>query len=1093
MKSDKLRLRENVVTRELKRDYRSFDVHMAPMPNHEEKGFLMFPRISQIFSPPVFEDEEQTRVAGLLNAILFGTLGVTLAVIFLQPLYSPDPAPRLLFIAMFALLEVGGLLMIRRGRVSAVVNLLPAAMWLLLTAITFVSGGVRTTSFISYTIVIVIASLLGGGRVGIGYAAISVLAGLGFLLGELNGLLPAAVIPTTPVSVWVGLAANFLIAGLLLHLTTSSITAALDRARRNEADLQERNLQLYGQAQALEANEARYRGIVEDQTEMIVRWQPDGTRTFVNASYCRYYNQPSEALVGTSFFPLVVDDDQAQIQQKIAALTPDSPAALDEHRSITPSGEISWQQWTDRGIFDAAGNLVEIQSVGRDITFQKLAEEALQRSANRLGTLHAIDQAILAAESADEIVEATLQNLRDLIPGEQFSVSLFNFENEMLQLIRPMEEKDAGRQTDQGLSVDSGLPFDRLQQGEIYPIIDPATGEPSPPARRILGGAAIKSGFMTPILSKDGLVGTINMASQSPDAFSQEHLEIAQEVANSLGVALQTAGLVTSLQRSSSQLETLRRASLQLTSDLTLQPVLSGVLEYALTLTAADDAHIFLYDETKNHLTFGAAHWAGDRQEQPYAELRPEGLTYTVAHSGQRIVAPEVNSHPLFKDWPWGGAIIGLPLHHGKRVNGVMTVAFDQPHDFPEDEIRILELLADQAAIAIQNAQLFAREHRQTQRLEALIRVGLALSIDLDLDSLLFFIVQQAIDLLGATAGGMYLHNPEEDLLVWQVRSGDNLAPLGSTLKKGEGVSGLVWETGQLVNIRDYEAWSRKTPAYKTFTWQSVLGVPVSRGDQFFGVLNILADRTDAFSDSDANLLSLFAAQTAIAIENARLFQSVSEQGVQLRDLTTQLASLEEEERKQLARELHDRVGQNLTALSINLSMAKSLLPENAADLASRLDDSQRLVAETAEHIRDVMADLRPPVLDDYGLLAALRWYCDRYSGRTGIQVKLEGQEINPRLPLTAESALFRIAQEALTNISRHAGAQSVQVSLGSAATSVQLTVADQGTGFDPLTPENTNGWGLRIMRERAESVNGELAIDSTPGQGTRIRVQLPR
>lgn len=215
----------------------------------------MASRFSKIFAPPIFEGEEKTRVARLLHIILFGTLAVTLLVIFFQPLLSPNPVPRLLFIGLFALLEIGGLLMIRRGRVAFVVQVLPAAMWLLLTAVTLYSGGVRTTSFISYTIVIILASLIGGSRVGIVYGAISVLAGLGFLLGELNGLLPPALIPTTSISIWVGLAANFLIAALLLHLATSSITEALNRARRNQAELHERNLQLQAQALTLESRE----------------------------------------------------------------------------------------------------------------------------------------------------------------------------------------------------------------------------------------------------------------------------------------------------------------------------------------------------------------------------------------------------------------------------------------------------------------------------------------------------------------------------------------------------------------------------------------------------------------------------------------------------------------------------------------------------------------------------------------------------------------------------------------------------------------------------------------------------------------------
>jgi diguanylate cyclase (GGDEF)-like protein/PAS domain S-box-containing protein len=144
-----------------------------------------------------------------------------------------------------------------------------------------------------------------------------------------------------------------------------------------------------------------------------------------------------------------------------------------------------------------------------------------------------------------------------------------------------------------------------------------------------------------------------------------------------------------------------------------MQPTLEMILDYALQLVAADDAHIFLCDGER--LIFGAALWGGGHQQEPCAEPRPQGLTYTVARGGERIVVPDVSSHPLFQDYQWDGAIVGLPLRIGERVVGVMTVAFHRPHPFDESEMRVLGLLADQAAIAIENARLF----EETEHLKA--------------------------------------------------------------------------------------------------------------------------------------------------------------------------------------------------------------------------------------------------------------------------------------------------------------------------------------------------------------------------------------
>ena len=210
-----------------------------------------------------------------------------------------------------------------------------------------------------------------------------------------------------------------------------------------------------------------------------------------------------------------------------------------------------------------------------------------------------------------------------------------------------------------------------------------------------------------------------------------------------------------------------------------------------------------------------------------------------------------------------------------------------------------------------------------------------------------------------------------------------------------------------------------------------------------------------------------------------------------LRELGKRLAEVQENERHNLANELHDRVGQALSALNLNLSILKSQLPEQDA-IGARLDDSIQLVEETVAHVRDVMADLHPPVLADYGLAAALHAQAELFTRRTGIPVRVEeAGQTEDRLPPHLEAALFRVAQEALTNIARHASAQKVTVKLERLTADLRLVVQNDGPGFDPaaLQPENR---GLLSMRQRMEAVGGTLAVDSEIGRGTRILAALP-
>jgi PAS domain S-box-containing protein len=216
-----------------------------------------------------------------------------------------------------------------------------------------------------------------------------------------------------------------------------------------------------------------------------------------------------------------------------------------------------------------------------------------------------------------------------------------------------------------------------------------------------------------------------------------------------------------------------------------------------------------------------------------------------------------------------------------------------------------------------------------------------------------------------------------------------------------------------------------------------------------------------------------------------------------LRAMSIRLAEIEEAERKKLARELHDMVGQNLTALGINLNIVRTQIPVEAADLiVPRLQDSLLLLEQTALCIRDVMADLRPDVLDDYGLLATFRWYGEKFSHRTGLTVAVQGDVLKSRLPLTSEVALFRIVQEALTNIAKHAQASKVTVELEELENIVHLTIADDGRGFDLLSLRRAGdhtGWGLITMEERAAGAGGCLSIESALGKGTRIKIEVKR
>ena len=224
---------------------------------------------------------------------------------------------------------------------------------------------------------------------------------------------------------------------------------------------------------------------------------------------------------------------------------------------------------------------------------------------------------------------------------------------------------------------------------------------------------------------------------------------------------------------------------------------------------------------------------------------------------------------------------------------------------------------------------------------------------------------------------------------------------------------------------------------------------------------------------------------------------ALREAAASLQSLSRRLVAAEEAERRRIAGELHDRVGQNLSALNINLDIVLGALGEAAPqELESRLRDSLGLVDATLETIEDVMAELRPPLLEEYGLGAALGWYAEEFAKRTNIPVELEdlARERIRRLPRESAVALFRIAQEAFTNVAKHADAKRVWLRLDAGPQELRLSIRDDGSGFDPSVSARARATrlGMTTMQERVVAAGGALEVLSAPGKGTTIKAQIP-
>jgi PAS domain S-box-containing protein len=259
------------------------------------------------------------------------------------------------------------------------------------------------------------------------------------------------------------------------------------------------------------------------------------------------------------------------------------------------------------------------------------------------------------------------------------------------------------------------------------------------------------------------------------------------------------------------------------------------------------------------------------------------------------------------------------------------------------------------------------------------------------------------------------------------------------------------------------------------------------------GTVHVLFGRATVVRDAAGRALRVYGTNVDIT-ERKRAENALRDSGVQLQALSRRLVELQESERKELARELHDRVGQSLTALKINLDILQSAPDSRGTEIRARVDDSVALLESTMDAIENVMSELRPPMLDDHGLAAALDWHSRNFSKRTGIVVAVRVGESALRPAPQIEIAFFRIAQEALNNVAKHARAHHVEIALDYANGECVMSIRDDGIGFDGVQDPSDKPkprLGMVTMRERAQAVGGRFEVRALPGRGTQLTVRV--
>jgi signal transduction histidine kinase len=392
-------------------------------------------------------------------------------------------------------------------------------------------------------------------------------------------------------------------------------------------------------------------------------------------------------------------------------------------------------------------------------------------------------------------------------------------------------------------------------------------------------GESLRGAIMLPLLAGEEWRGCIVLATPEVRSFSAPERLFFDHICSIISLVVLKQFAVESELARSSELESLHRASIDLTSNLDLDTVLDSILEGALDLITADDAHIFLYEE--GELIFGAARRVDGRSIGHYSSPRENGLTYGVARSGEAIVIPNVDEHPLYADWHWGGSIVGLPLKIGDRVVGVMNIALMHPHEFDLAELRGLQLLADQAAIMIQNARLFEKVVKEQRNVELVYEVAQELANSLNQDEILERALASTVRHLNAHSGEIFLIDKDTERLHLRAssrRDGLKLLEMDEPFKLtlGHGLMGWVAKHQKSVLVPDV------TRDDRWVTFEGVdeavctaVATPLISSGTLIGVMGVFQTQIGEFNEDHLQLLEAIARQLSIAISNARRYEAL--------------------------------------------------------------------------------------------------------------------------------------------------------------------------------------------------------------------------
>ena len=540
--------------------------------------------------------------------------------------------------------------------------------------------------------------------------------------------------------------------------------------------------------------------------------------------------------------------------------------------------------------------------------------------------------------------------------------------------------------------------------------------------------------------------------------------------------------------RESDRLRTLLETGIAISSELSLDAVLERIVVAAAELTGARYAALGVIDRTGTALENFVTTGIDEQTRAAIGDLpRGRGILGVLIREARPMRLHDIQEDDRAVGFPANHpemhSFLGVPiLLRGVAYGNLYLTEKEAGGDFTEEDEELVTLLAAQAAVAVENARLYQAATDWSRQLESLNEIGNALVGELDLTRLLRLVATRLRELVDARVVAIALPVGEDVLRVEAAAGAGSEELVGLSFPRAASKAGHVLERKRSERIDSMlDDPETHHESARMFRARTGIFVPLLAHGHGIGVI-IVHDRLGPdprFGDADLRLAEQFGDRAAIAVDLSRRVA---------RDSLRRVVAGQELERQRLARELHDETGQALTSILLGLKAVESA--RSAEEMSAAAEGLRELVVATLHDVRRLAVELRPKALDDFGLTAALERLVNVFSEATGIHVELQAS-LGERFPPEVETTIYRIVQEALTNIVKHARARRVSILLVRRGAHATAVIEDDGEGFDP-DAVHEEGLGLLGMHERVALLDGRLTVESSAGAGTTVAVEVP-